>query len=72
MDGKNNDLRGFFRSRWGIGVLVFLGVAAVLLIFDHRAHIGGNNLLLGGLLLGCMVMHLFMHGGHGGHGKGGG
>jgi hypothetical protein len=63
-----SDLRRFLRSRWGIGVLVFLGVGAVLLIFDHRAHIAGNNLVLGGLLLACVVMHFFMHGDHGGHG----
>ena len=68
MSNQYTDLRSFLRSRWGIGVLVFLGVGAVLLVFDHRAHIAGNNLLLGSLLLVCVVMHLFMHGGHGGHG----
>jgi hypothetical protein len=45
-----------------------MAVGAVLMIFDHRAHIAGNNLVLGGLLLACVLMHLFMHGGHGGHG----
>ena len=68
MSKQSSELRSFLRSRWGIGVLVFLGIGAVLLIFDHRAHIAGNNFLLGGLLLVCAVMHLFMHGGHGGHG----
>ncbi len=71
MVGQSSDLRRFLRSRWGIGVLAFLGVGAVLMIFDHRAHIAGNNLVLGGLLLACVVMHFFMHGGHGGPGKGG-
>ncbi len=68
MVNRRSELRGFLRSRWGTGVLTFLGIALVLLVFDHRAHIAGNDLLLGGLLLGCVVMHLFMHGGHGGHG----
>lgn len=75
MPGRYSGLRSFLRSRWGIGVLTFLAVGAVLLIFDHRAHIAGNNLVLSGLLLACVLMHLFMHGDHGGHGgpkRGGG
>jgi hypothetical protein len=54
--------------------LVFGGfavLAALLLAFEHRAHLAG---LLGWLpyliLLACPLMHLFMHGGHGGHGHG--
>ena len=70
MVSRYSGLRRVLRSRWGIGVLVFLGVGTVLLIFDHRAHIAGNNLVLGGLLLVCVLMHLFMHGGHGGPGRG--
>lgn len=68
MSSRKSAPQTFLRSRWGLGALAFLAVGAVLLIFDHRAHIGGNTLLLGGLLLACVVMHLFMHGGHGGHG----
>jgi hypothetical protein len=65
---RYSDLRRVFRSRWGIGVLTFLAVGAVLLIFGHRAHYPESNLALGGLLLACVLMHLFIHGGHGGHG----
>jgi hypothetical protein len=69
---RNSGLRTVLRSRWGIGVFTFLAVGAVLLIFDHRENIAGNSLVLGGLLLACALMHLFMHRDHGGHGKGGG
>jgi hypothetical protein len=34
---KYSDLRRLLCSRWGIGVLAFLGAGAVLLIFDQRA-----------------------------------
>jgi len=46
----------------------FLAIAAFALYFEHQAHIPGDYLLLGGLLLVCVVMHSFMHAGHGGHG----
>lgn len=64
-------LGGFVRSRTGITLLVFLAVAGVLLVLEHRAHIPGDYWLLGGLLALCGGMHLFMHGGHGGGGGGG-
>jgi len=63
---------GFWRSRWGISLLAILGAAAFLLTYEHRAHIlaGGDWILLA-LVGGCVLMHLFMHGGHGGgHGHG--
>lgn len=61
---------GFFNSlrfRYGLGLAVFLAIAGYFLWQEHQAHIMGYlplTLLLGG----CIVMHLFMHGGHGGHG----
>ena len=67
MTGRYSDLRRVLRSRWGIGVVAFLCVVTVVLIFGHRTHVAGNNLVLGGLLLACVLMHLFMHSGHGGH-----
>lgn len=58
--------RPFLRTRWGAGLMVFLVVAAVLLVFDHWTHIAGSSLLLPlALLAGCLGMHFFMHGGHG-------
>ena len=62
----------FWKSRTGITLLVFLGVAALLLAYEHRVHLFAGNAGVVLLLIGCFVMHLFMHGGHGGHGGGGG
>ncbi len=46
----------------------FLLVAGYFLVLEHRAHLAG---VLGYLplllLLGCGLMHLFMHHGRGGH-----
>ncbi len=60
----------FWRSRFGISLIIALAIAAILLGFEHRIHIFAGNGFLALLLLGCVVMHLFMHGGHGGHGGG--
>ncbi len=49
--------------------LGFAAVAAFYLWTEHRAHLLGALPFL--LLLGCPLMHLFMHGGHGHGGKGG-
>lgn len=62
---------GFWKSRTGLTLIVFLAVAAILLGFEHRIHIFAGNGLVAVLLLGCVVMHFFMHGGHGGGGHGG-
>ena len=56
----------FWRSRYAIGFLVFGAVAAYFLLSEHRAHLFGALPFL--LLLACPLMHLFMHGGHGGQG----
>lgn len=60
----------FWKSRFGISLIISLAIAALLLGFEHRIHIFAGNGVLVLLLLGCGVMHLFMHGGHGGHGDG--
>ena len=59
---------GFWRSRYAIGLLVFGAIAAYFLLSEHRAHFFGALPFL--LLLACPLMHVFMHGGHGGHGGG--
>ena len=66
----DNHEKGFWKSRTGIYLLIALGIGAALLAFEHRVHIFGGNGFLALLLLGCVVMHVFMHGGHGGHGGG--
>lgn len=68
MKHRHSELRAFLRSRWGLASVAVLGVAALLLVFDHWTHLAESNLVLGGLLLACLAMHLFMHGSHGGHG----
>ena len=59
----------FWKSRVGISLIIALTIAALLLVFEHRVHIFAGNGFLVLLLLGCVVMHLFMHGGHGGGDK---
>ncbi len=55
----------FWRSRYGIGLIVFGAVAAYFLLTEHRAHFFGALPFL--LLLACPLMHVFMHRGHGKH-----
>ena len=59
--------------RTSSGTLLWMGVilAVVLGFFlftEHRAHLFG--ILPYALLLLCLLMHLFMHGGHGGYNHG--
>ena len=68
----DNDHSGHDRSRgeryfhWVL--CGFIIVAAFFLFTEHRAHVFG--FLPYALLLACPLMHLFMHGGHGGHSHG--
>lgn len=57
----------FWGSRFSFGLLVLGGIALFLLLSEHRAHFLGVLPLL--VLLACPLMHMFMHGGHGGHGQ---
>lgn len=60
--------RGFFASRANIVLIAFLAIGGFFLITEHRAHlIPYLGYLPWLLLLACPFMHLFMHGGHGGH-----
>ena len=60
----------FWRSRYAIGLLVMGAVAVYFLMSEHRGHSFGALPFL--LLLACPLMHVFMHGGHCGHGGNGG
>ena len=60
------------RSRTDVAFIVFLMIAAFFLVTEHKAHLYDwfpywPYLLL----LACVLMHLFQHGGHGhgGHGS---
>jgi len=54
---------GWFRSRTGMVLLVFLGIAAFFLVTEHRAH--ALSVLPFLLVLLCPLLHLFLHGRHG-------
>ena len=61
----------FWRTRSGIVTCIFLGIAAILLIFEHRVHaLEAMPYLPYLLILACPLMHLFMHRGHSGPGHG--
>ena len=60
----------FWKSRSGIALIVALVLGGLLLGYEHRAHLVSSGLLIWLPLLACLGMHFFMHGGHGGHGKG--
>lgn len=55
--------------RWGVALTIFVLAIGFFLFSEHRAHLFG--FLPYPLLLGCLFMHFFMHGGHGGksHGR---
>ena len=59
-DGRSCTPKGY---NWIL--VAFLAIAAFFLFTEHRAHLLGALPFL--LLLACPLMHLFMHGGHGGH-----
>ncbi|UPJ55272.1 DUF2933 domain-containing protein [Bradyrhizobium sp. 192] len=52
------------KSKAGLVLIGFLIIAGGLLFTEHRAHVLGVLVWLP--LLGCVLMHMFMH--HGGHG----
>jgi hypothetical protein len=62
----DSEPKGFWGSRYSIGLIVMGAIAAYFLLSEHRAHFFGALPFL--LLLVCPLMHLFMHHGHGGHG----
>ena len=62
--------RPFLNTPVGFALCVFLAVAGVFLLFEHRVHLLGAWPLL--FLLVCGGMHFFMHRGHGHGGHNGG
>jgi hypothetical protein len=55
---------GWYRSRGGLVLLAFLAIAAFFVVTEHRAHALSALPFL--LLLLCPLLHLFLHGRHGG------
>jgi hypothetical protein len=62
--GHGGESRGFFASRTNIVLLGFLAIGGYFLVTEHWAHVVPFLPWL--LLLACPLMHVFMHGGHGG------
>ncbi len=58
------ETKGFWSSRYSIGLIVMGAIAAYFLLSEHRAHLFDALPLL--LILACVGMHVFMHRGHGG------
>ena len=57
-------------SRSMLVFLAFAGIALIFLLGEHRIHALGWLPLL--LLLACPLLHMTMHGGHGGRSRKGG
>ena len=64
MNTKTDCKMAWWRSRSGLTLLGFATVAGFFLLSEHRAHALGWLPWL--VLLACLVMYFFMHGGHGG------
>ena len=55
----------FWKSKAGLVACGFLLIGGFFLLTEHWAHVLGVLPYL--LILACPLMHLFMHGSHGGH-----
>ncbi|MBE0454111.1 MAG: DUF2933 domain-containing protein [Roseovarius sp.] len=62
---KGRGIAGFMRTRLGLAVCIVLAVAGIALAFEHRVHLLASLPFVLPLAI-CLVMHVFMHRGHGG------
>lgn len=58
--------QSFWVTPKGLAALGLIGAVTYFLLIEHRQHVWEFLPFL--ILLACPLMHLFMHGGHGGHG----
>ena len=65
MSAQESDGSGLLRLRSGLVLMCFLAIIGFLLFTEPRAHVLG--FLPFALLLSCPFLHMFYHGGHGGH-----
>ena len=63
----SNTKKNFWLTLNGLSAIALIGAAVFFLLAEHRAHF--INFLPYTILLLCLVMHLFMHRGHGSHGR---
>ena len=64
----NERTGSWWRNRSNLALVAFLGIGGYFLWTEHQAHVIAA--LPWVLIVGCLVMHLFMHGGHGHGGSG--
>jgi hypothetical protein len=64
-EAHRSSLQDWLWSRTGIVTCVAVVILAFLVYTGHTAHLLGAAPYV--LLLACPLMHLFMHGRHGGH-----
>lgn len=62
--------QSFWFTSNGLAAMTLIGAASYFLFMEHRQHLFQFLPFL--ILLLCPLMHIFMHGGHGGHSKGSG
>lgn len=60
---QKSGLTTWLRSRTGFALLAFLAIAVFFLATERTAHLFGALPFL--FLLLCLLIHLFMHAGHG-------
>jgi hypothetical protein len=65
LPSQTGSRQSYWKSPMGIALLMLGVIAAFYLVREHWGHLAGNWIYL--ILLLCPLMHLFMHGGHGGH-----
>ncbi len=70
MSRMKDDSTPFWRNRSRLAFAVFLAIGGYFLWTEHQAHV--IEFLPWLLILGCVGMHFFMHGGHGGGNRDGG
>lgn len=64
-NGETSSKAAFLISPAGLVLMAFLAIAGAYLWMEHRAHLLGALVWLP--LAGCLLMHVFMHHGHGDH-----
>lgn len=52
---------GFWTSRSGMALAIFLVVGVLFLIYEHRIHLLAGNTLIVALLAVCVGVHFFLH-----------
>lgn len=59
-------MKTFWSSSKAVPALVMIGAVTYFLLMEHRQHLFQWLPFL--IIALCPLMHIFMHGGHGGHG----